>query len=289
MDLDKIKRFKIPDTYHSYNWKDTVLYALGLGYGSDPMDADDLHFVYERDLMTVPSICNTLAHPGFWLNTPELSIDWIKVLHAEQGFVMHRPLPPAGTVRGSYEIRSIADKGAEKGAILTFEKTLIDCESKALFCSVTTAVYLRGDGGQGGFGMPPAALPALPERAPDIILDLPTLPQMALIYRLNGDTNPLHADPAVALKAGFERPILHGLATMGVATRALLRAVCNRDPARLLDMHVRFSSPVYPGETIRTEIYRLDGGVGFRCRALERGKVVLDRGRATLVTDGEDL
>jgi acyl dehydratase len=285
LNVEQIRRFRIPSIDHAYGWKDTILYALGLGYGPDPLDAADLRFVYERDLMVVPSLCNTLAHPGFWLNKPELGIHWVKVLHAEQSFTMHRPLPPIGVVQGRYAIKSIEDKAADKGALLTVEKTPIDRESSDVYCIVTTAIFLRGDGG--GFGAPSGGSATLSEREPDLTLDLPTLPQTALICRLNGDTNPLHADPAVALKAGFARPILHGLAIMGIATRALLRAVCNQDPSRLINMHVRFSSPVYPGETIRTEIYQSGAEVAFRCRVPERGVVVLDPGRATVAANGD--
>ena len=284
MQLEKVRGFAICETEHAYSWKDSILYALGLGYGSDPLDETELPFVYERGaLKAVPSICNTLAHPGFWLDTPALEIDWVKVLHAEQSFVMHAPLPPEGKVRGSYAITSVEDKGAEKGAILTLEKRLRDAETGEVYYTVITSVFLRGDGGQGGFGAAPAPAPALPDGEPDLVVDLETSPQMALLYRLNGDVNPLHADPKVAVKAGFRQPILHGLATMGVATRALLRAVCDNDPSRLGSMFVRFSSPVYPGETIRTEIYRSDDTVRFRCRVIERDVVVLDRGSATIV------
>ncbi|MFN3387584.1 MAG: MaoC/PaaZ C-terminal domain-containing protein, partial [Allosphingosinicella sp.] len=219
MNIEEVQSFSIPETDHSYTWKDTILYALGLGYGSDPLDEAELPYVYERGLQAVPTICNTLAHPGFWLDTPALGIDWVKVLHAEQSIEMHEPLPPEGAVRGSYQIVSVVDKGADKGAILTLEKRLSDIASGRLLCTVTTSVFLRGDGGQGGFGTAPAAATALPDRAPDATVDLATLPQAALVYRLSGDVNPLHADPRVATKAGFRQPILHGLATMGVASR----------------------------------------------------------------------
>lgn len=278
MKLEQVQRFSIRETDHAYGWKDTILYALGLGYGSNPLDESELPFVYERGLQAVPTICNTLAHPGFWLDTPALEIDWIKVLHAEQGIEMHEALPPEGAVRGAYEITSVVDKGADKGAILTLQKRLSDIATGRLLCTVTTSVFLRGDGGRGGFGAPPAAPGALPNRAPDETVDLATLPQAALIYRLSGDVNPLHADPRVASKAGFCQPILHGLATMGIAARALLRARCDNDPSLFGSMFVRFSSPVYPGETIRTEIFDTAEGVRFRCRVVERDVVVLDRG-----------
>ncbi|MFN3727642.1 MAG: MaoC/PaaZ C-terminal domain-containing protein [Allosphingosinicella sp.] len=278
MNLEQVQSFSIPETDHAYTWKDTILYALGLGYGSDPLDEAELPYVYERGLQAVPTICNTLAHPGFWLDTPALEIDWVKVLHAEQSIEMHEPLSPDGAVRGSYEIVSVVDKGADKGAILTLEKRLTDIASGRLLCTVATSVFLRGDGGQGGFGPPPATATALPDRVPDETVDIATLPQAALVYRLSGDVNPLHADPRVATKAGFRQPILHGLATMGVAARALLRARCGSDPARLGSMFVRFSRPVYPGETIRTEIFDTADGIRFRCRVVERDVVVLDRG-----------
>lgn len=283
MDLEEIRKFKIPAINHDYQWKDTALYALGLGYGADYQDLSELPFVYEKLLKAVPSICNTIAHPPFWLNTPELALDWMKVLHAEQGFTLHRPLPPQGCVQGKFAVKSVEDKGKDRGAILTLEKMLSDRDTGELLCTVTTAIFLRGDGGQGGFGKAQVVPGAFAAGTPDCVVDIPTLPQAALIYRLSGDVNPLHIDPAVARRAGFDRPILHGLATMGIATRALLRAVCEQDPARLLDMFVRFTSPVYPGETIRTEIYHAgEDVIRFRCRVVERDAVVLDRGQVRL-------
>lgn len=278
MNLDNVRAFAIPEIEHDYIWKDVALYALSLGFGSDPTDLTELPFVYEDDMVAVPSIANTLAHPPFWLNKPELGIDWVKVLHAEQGFAIHAPLPASGKVRGSYRVTSVEDKGADKGAVLTLQKLLHDCETGTHCCTVTTSVFLRGDGGQGGFGEPAAAAEKLPDGTPDKVVDIETLPQTALLYRLNGDVNPLHADPVIAARAGFRQPILHGLATMGIAARALLRTLCDNDPVRMTAMFVRFSSPVYPGETIRTEIFDVPGGARFRCRVVERDLVVLDRG-----------
>jgi acyl dehydratase len=178
----------------------------------------------------------------------------------------------------------VEDKGADKGAVLCLEKTLVDRETEQPYYTVITTVFLRGDGGQGGFGTPPDAPGAMPEGEPDSVLDIPTMPQIALIYRLSGDYNPIHANPTIARKAGFDRPILHGLCTMGIATRALLQTCCDQDPNRLKSMYVRFSRPVYPGETIRTEIFRSSAGARFRCRAVERDVVILDRGQVELIT-----
>lgn len=284
MNLDALKAYDIPARDHDYTVNDTMLYALGLGYGSDPLDDAQIAFVYEDGLKVVPSMCNTIAHPGFWINRPELGIDWVKVLHGEQAFVMHHPLPPQGKVRGTYRIAGIEDKGVEKGAVMTLEKTLTDRDSAIVYCTVTQSIFMRGDGGQGGFGAASVPPTALPDRAADRTVDVPTMPQIALIYRLSGDYNPIHASPAVARKAGFERPILHGLCTMGLATRALVEGLCPGQPERLASMYVRFSKPVFPGETIRTEIYQEADGVRFRCRSVERDMVVLDRGVATLRT-----
>jgi acyl dehydratase len=281
VNLDLLNGYRLEDKIHDYAARDSILYALGLGYGSDPTDPGQLNFVYEDGLKAVPSMCNTICHPGFWIDRPELGIDWVKVLHAEQSFEIHSAIPTEGRMRGEYSVVSVEDKGPEKGAIMRMQKLLRDDESGLLCAAVTQTLFLRGDGGQGGFGQPPEAGAPLPDGVPDVNLDIPTLPQMALIYRLSGDLNPLHANPAVAKKAGFDRPILHGLCTMGIATRAVVEAVCENQPERLRTMSVRFSRPVFPGETIRTEIFRDGASVAFRCRSVERDLIVIDRGRAT--------
>ncbi|MFC4594722.1 MaoC family dehydratase [Sphingobium tyrosinilyticum] len=280
MNLELLQRFKLDDKNHDYRASETILYALGLGYGSDSTDEEQLAFVYEKGLKAVPSMCNTIAHPGFWIDRPELDIDWVKVLHAEQAFEIHSTIPVEGRMRGDYSILSVEDKGADKGAIMKMQKKLYDHYSNDLCATVTQTLFLRGDGGQGGFGDPGAAPAALPDAEPDAVIDIATIPQIALIYRLSGDLNPIHASPSVARKAGFDRPILHGLCTMGLATRAVISQLCGGDPSRLRFMEVRFSKPVFPGETIRVEFYTGGDAVRFRCRSVERDLVVLDRGTA---------
>jgi acyl dehydratase len=283
MNLENIRKYQIPSINHAYDSKDAILYALGLGFGSNPLDEDQVSFVYEDGLQIVPSMANTIAHPGFWIRQPELGIDWVKVLHAEQAFDIHIPLPTKAQMRGIYEIVSVEDKGAEKGAIMTMAKRLVDVDSAAHYATVTQTIFLRGDGGQGGFGTPPISATPIPERLPDASIDIQTLPQLALIYRLSGDMNPIHASPSLAQKAGFDRPILHGLCTMGLATRAIIQGVCDYRPERLRSMFVRFSKPVFPGETIRTEVFNeSNGSVRFRCISLEREIVVIDRGHAQI-------
>jgi acyl dehydratase len=281
IDYEKLKNWKFPDVKQRYTARDTILYALGVGAGSDPTDEDELRFVYEAELRALPTMGVVLGGPGFWLKDPAAGVDWRKVLHGEQGLTLHRPLPPAATVIGRSRVTEIIDRG-DKGAFMYSERDVIDQASGARLCTLTSTTVLRGEGGFGGPTRPVQEPHRLPERAPDLAVDLATLPQAALIYRLSGDDNPLHADPRVARAVGFPRPILHGLATFGVAGRALLKACCGNDPARLTHMQLRFSAPVFPGETIRTEIWRDGAMVSFRARVVERDAVVLNNGRATI-------
>jgi len=265
-----------------YTRRDTILYALGVGLGADPLDVGQLRYVYEEGLVAVPTFANVLGYPGFWAREPDTGIDWKRLLHAEQSLTLHAPLPVQGLVTGHSRVTGIWDKGVGKGALMQQTRELRD-ESDALVVTINQLAMLRGDGGCGsaGEGAPPAPH-ALPERPPDAVCDLATSPRAALLYRLNGDDNPLHVDPAVAAAAGFDRPILHGLCTMGVAAHAVLRTVLGYDAARFAAMRVRFTAPVFPGETLRTELW-IDGTVvSLRTTALARGVVVLDKGRVDL-------
>ena len=284
IDYQRLKNWLFPEVEHSYAARDTMLYALGLGLGADPMDREQLRFVYEEGLKALPTMAVVLALPGQWSKNPETGINWKLLLHGEQGLVLHKPLPPAGTVVARTAIEEIVDKGAGKGALIYSRRDIRDKETGALLASLASTSFLRGDGGFGGPSGPTRPVHDLPERTPDLVSDIATLPQAALIYRLSGDYNPLHADPEIAAAAGFPRPILHGLCTFGVAGHALLRTLCGYDPARLRRMEVRFSSPVFPGETVRTEIWREGGGrFGFRCRVLERDIVAINNGLAEIV------
>ena len=280
IDYDAIKSWRIEPKDHSFTARDTMLYALGLGLGGDESRTEDLSFVYERGLQALPSFAGVLGYPGFWLQDPATGIDWKRILNGEQGLVLHRPLPPEGRVIGRTRIEEVVDKGADKGAVIYTVRDVVDAGTGDLIATVTNSIFARGDGGFGG----PASsgirvLPPPPETQPDHVVDHPTIPQAALIYRLSGDYNPLHADPAVARAAGFPRPILHGAATWGIAAYALLRTLCGGSPARFRRFDCRFSAPVYPGETIRTEIWSTKpGAAAFRCRAVERDVVILNNG-----------
>jgi len=277
---DKLIALDIPAVAQTYTEKDAILYALGLGLGHDPLNADELPFVYEKDCKVLPTFAVVLGWPGFWARDLDTGIDWVKLVAGEQGLTLHRPLKARGSVVGKTRVTEIIDKGAGKGALVYSERIVTDQATGERIATATQTTFCRGDG---GFGGPPREAPpvhALPERAPDHVCDLATRPEAALIYRLSGDPNPLHVDPAVAKAAGFPRPILHGLATFGIAGHAILKSVCGYDPARLTTIAGRFSAPVFPGETIRTEIWHDGSRVSFRARVVERDVVALNNGRA---------
>jgi len=277
INYDALKSWQFGDIEQIYTQKDCILYALGLGYGSDPVDPGHLKYLYEAGLEVFPTMPVVMASPGFWLIDPATGVDWKKVVAAEQGITIHRPLPAAGRLIGRMRVTEIYDKGAAKGALLAYCRDIYDGATGALLCSVEGSSFLRGDGGFGGTAVAPPPPQSAPDRAPDGAVDIATLPQAALIYRLSGDYNPLHADPAVARQAGFSRPILHGLCTFGIACRGVLDFLGHGVSIR--HFSGRFSSPVYPGETIRTEIWRLDGGgLAFRCSIPARNAVVLSNG-----------
>lgn len=288
IDYQALKNRHFPDIVQTYVERDTMLYALGIGFGQDPLEERQLQYVYEKNLKALPTMAAVLGYPGFWVKEPDTGIDWVRVLHGEQSIRIHKPLPVAGTVVGKLHLKAIVDKGKDRGALLLQEREVFDKKTGELLATVESLSFGRGDGGfsevagngpKGGDPAPPTP-PATPDAPPDAVCDLPTLPQAALIYRLSGDYNPLHAEPAVARAAKFPRPILHGLATYGVAGHAILKTCCDYDAARLRYLSVRFSAPVYPGETIRTEIWRSGNRVQYRARVLERDLVVLSHGVA---------
>ena len=282
IDYQALKNWRIGDIDHHYTQRDVMLYALGVGIGADPVDPAQLRFVYEEGLCVLPSFALVMGYPGFWIRDPTIGVDWTKVLNVEQGIVMHRPLPTGGHVIGRNRVEEIFDKGADKGALVYTSRDVVDAQSGQLLCQVTQTIMCRGDGGFGGPAMQtPRPTAPVPDTPPTMFFDMKTLPQAALIYRLSGDYNPLHADPQVARSVGFAQPILHGAALFGIATYSLLRLLCNGMPAGLKQMNVRFSSPVYPGETVRTELWKTGAGQAvFRARVLERNVVALNGGTA---------
>ncbi|NYT35485.1 3-alpha,7-alpha,12-alpha-trihydroxy-5-beta-cholest-24-enoyl-CoA hydratase [Allopusillimonas soli] len=281
LDYKLIKNWKFDEVRHAYTGKDVILYALGIGLGQDPLDKGQLQYVYEDGLKVFPSMAAVLGYPGFWMKNPETGITWVKLVHGEQRMHFHAPFPAQGEVIGRSRITHVIDKGSDKGALVVTERKIHDAATDALLATVEQVTFCRADGGFGNGDESPQALPKVPATPPDAVCELATLPQAALIYRLSGDDNPLHADPAVASKAGYPRPILHGLCTYGVAAHAIVRTLCGNDGGRLAYMHTRFSAPVFPGETLSVEMWKGDGGtVQFQAKVVERGVVVLSNGIA---------
>ncbi|HEY2759005.1 MAG TPA: MaoC/PaaZ C-terminal domain-containing protein [Pseudolabrys sp.] len=284
LDPDKLLAFKIPDVEQTYSPKDCILYALGVGLGLDPLDVNQLAFVTEKNLKVLPTYALVQGYAPYWIFEADAGVTREKTVHGEQGLILHEPVAPSGTVISRNRIVDVVDKGKDKGALVYSELQVIDKASGRLLATLNQTTFCRADG---GFGAPATKRDtpppyALPDRAPDMVCDLPTRPEMALIYRLSGDLNPLHADPEFAKAGGYPRPILHGLATFGVAGHALLKSVCGYQPQRMKAMSGRFSAPVFPGETIRTEIWRDGGIISFRARVVERGVVAINNGRAEI-------
>ena len=292
MKLRQVVELEFAQTDHDYEARDSLLYALSLGMGSDPLDRDELPYVYEglagRPQQVVPSQAVILGWQPFWHDDPALEIDWKRIVHGEEHLQLHRPLAPAGQVRTRHRIVRVQDKGAGRGALLQVNTELIDRASGAHLASLQSLQFLRGDGGCGDWGDAAAGAPALDAIADDArplaTLSYATAPQSALLYRVaSRDWMPIHADPEVAREAGFERPIAHGLNNLGLACRAILKACAPGRPERVRGLAVRFVAPGLPGDTVRVELF--DGGAGlvrFRASAVERGVRLLDRGCCTL-------
>jgi acyl dehydratase len=282
INYEKLVNFQIPDVEQRLTRRDTILYALGVGLGADPCDRDQLRFVYEENLQALPTMAIVLGYAGPWHANAELGITRSHVVHGEQGFTLHRPLPVEGTIVGKTRVTGVVDKGAGRGALVMTACEVREKVSGDLLCMLTSTSFCRADGGFGGPMGPIKEPHPIPTTTPDRTCDLPTLPQAALIYRLSGDYNPLHADPAYAARAGYTMPILHGRCTFSVAGHAILKTCCGYDASRFVSMEGRFSSPVYPGESIRTEMW-LDGNVvSFRATVPARGVTVLNNGRAEI-------
>ena len=279
LDYDYLMGMPPLETFQKFAVRDTILYALGVGAASEaPSDPAELQFVYEENLKALPTMAVVLAYPGFWAKDPKYKLTWQKLLHGEQSLEIHQPLPVAGEFRGLTTIDAIYDKGAEKGAILHSSRKILDATGAPL-ATVRQAVFLRGDGGFGGSSQGAPKPHPIPTRPPDTSVELRTRADQALLYRLSGDLNPLHVDPKVAVSAGFAATILHGLASYGIVGRGLLRVLCDNDPHRVRRLDVRFTNPVYPGDTLLVEIWREDTGrAAFRARVLARDCVALQNG-----------
>ena len=263
----------------SWTSADTLLYALGIGYGHDDQ-LDGLEFTSENtdgiEQVAAPTYGVIMTH-GASHGRSLGDFDRAMLVHAEQGLHIHRPIPPAGTARIVSTVTDIYDKGS--AAIVRSESTASDVQTGAPIVTTTSSVFIRGEGGFGGDSGPKATWQA-PDRDPDWIGSARTWPGQALLYRLNGDRNPLHADPAFAARGGFEKPILHGLCTYGISARLLLGAPFAEDAASFREFSARFSSPVIPGDELTVRAWHTDDGEVLFQTVGANQKAVIDHGRA---------
>jgi len=274
----------------SYDEKDVMLYALGVGFGRDPLDEKALPFVYENapSGLKVPptfaSVINRGEAPPERQRMPQKSeINFMMVVDGERRITVHKPLPPKCDVLADERYLDILDKGEGKGAVLIQERVVREAQSGDKLFTIVSSIFARGDGGFGGKPQGGPALQEIPARAPDLIKECDTRPDQALLYALSGDRNPLHRDPAFARAVGFARPILHGLCSYGTACRAIISTVAQYAPERIRQFDVRFSKPVFPGETLAVEIWADGNTISFRASVKERpGTVVLNNGLCLL-------
>jgi len=272
---DRIRAHDFGETRQSYTARDAILYALGLGLGSDPLDAGDLAFLDETRLSVLPSFAVTLCSPGMWIRDAAFGVDFKRLVHSAQAATFHAPLPASADVLGTARVVGLTDRGEGRGAILELERRIANATDGTLYCTLRQTLLLRGNGGFGGPASPRAST-LIPETAPGAQASARLSPRAALIYRLSGDWNPLHIDPAFAKSAGFDRPIMHGLGSYGVAGAALSRAL-GRNPAEMSALSCRFSGIVFPGDTLAFSIWPDADGAAFRAHVGDR--LILDEGR----------
>lgn len=281
LDTEKLLAYEIATTRDDYDPRDVILYALGVGAGLSP-EIDETTFLFERELQVLPTMALVLGTPGFWPMDPKSGLDWLNILHGEQRLRLLEPLDAFGALIGEARVTDIADKGPGKPALIQVCKE-IRTPGGRIIADTSEIWVVRGAGGFGGRPhLAEAPLPPIPTRDPDFEVALPTSVAQAATYRLSGDRNPLHIDAQTARIAGHEKPILHGLSTKGVVARALIHACCNGTAHRLREIAVRFSAPVYPGDTIRTLIWQNGKTLSFRADAVERGIRVIDNGTAKI-------
>ncbi|MEI9994846.1 MAG: MaoC/PaaZ C-terminal domain-containing protein [Rhizomicrobium sp.] len=288
IDYDQMMQAKSENLEASYGDREVMLYALGVGFQRDPMNEAELPFSYENDLQVVPTFATVIPRgrprPGAADGGSRAlaGINYLMVVHGEQRVQIHKPLPPFAEVLSDERVLGVFDKGKDKGAIIVNERVIKEKATGDKLATLVSTIFARGDG---GFGGPKEGAPEphqLPTRAPDVVHECDTRPDQAFLYALSGDRNPLHRDPRIAKMAGFPRPILHGLCSYGTACRAVISTIAKYDPKKITSFDVRFSSPVFPGETIVTEMW-VDGNVvSYRSRLKERDVVVLNNGKCTL-------
>ncbi len=274
IDIEAALGSELPSCRFSWDEDRVILYHLGLGAGSPPTDPGELSYTYEGDLSVLPSFGTIAAYSsmGTIASARGVDINWALLLHGEQDLEIRQPIPRSGEVTSQPRIAHIYDKG--RAALVVVEVTSTDQKTGEVLFINRSSLFIRGEGGWGGSPGPKASNQS-PSREPDHTIRSPTLPQQALLYRLSGDKNPLHADPAFAALGGFDRPILHGLCTYGVVCKAAVDTVLGGDPARARRYRARFAGVVFPGETVTTHMWEEGDKVLLEAVVEDRNAIVL--------------
>jgi len=280
---DELKALKNLDQAYSYGDREVMLYAYGIGMGADPMDEQELAFVNEacadpRPLKVVPTFASVAA----WGAGPgEMNLNRLMVVDGERDITFHRPLATAARISADSTVLEVYDKGKDKGVVISHQTVLKDHNGERL-ATLVASRFARGDGGFGGPTLSQPEPHQMPARSPDRTIDIATRPNQALIYRLCGDRNPLHSDPETARRAGFPRPILHGMCTYGITCRGILKTYADYDPGAFRGHAARFSAPVYPGEIVTMDLWKDGSIISFEAKVKARNVTVIKSGRTVL-------
>jgi acyl dehydratase len=283
INYDELMALKNLDQKFAYGDREVMLYAYSIGMGADPLDENELAFVNEaaatpRPLKVVPTFASVAA----WGATPgEMNLNRVMVVDGEREITFHRPLAVAARLIVDSRVLAVFDKGKDKGAVIRHQTLLKNEEGEAL-ATLVASRFARGDGGFGGTSEGQPEPHQVPSRAPDKSIDIPTRADQALIYRLCGDRNPLHSDPEFARRAGFPKPILHGMCTFGLTCRGILMTYADYDPTAFRQHAARFSAPVYPGETVTVDLWKDGNVISFEARVKARNAVVIKSGKTVL-------
>lgn len=283
IEYDALMALKNIGQKYAYTDREVMLYAYGIGMGADPMNDNEVAFVNEaaatpRSLKVVPTFASVAA----WGAGPgEMNLNRLMVVDGERDITFHRPLAVAAHITADSTVLDVFDKGKDKGAVIRYQTVLRNANGEEL-ATLVASRFARGDGGFGGRSEGQPESHKVPTRSPDRSIDIPTRPDQALIYRLCGDRNPLHSDPETARLAGFSRPILHGMCTYGIACRGILQTYADYDPGAFKQHAARFSSPVYPGETVTMDMWKEGSVISFEASVKARSVTVIKSGKTVL-------
>jgi acyl dehydratase len=280
---DELRELKNFGQKYGYDDLDVLLYAYGIGMGADPMNEKELAFVNEGTLTPRPlKIVPTFSSVAAWGATPgDMKVNRVLMVDGERDITFHKAFPASAHITADSSVVEVYDKGKDKGLVISLQTVLKDEKGEKL-ATLASSCFARGDGGFGGPILTQPEPHKMPSRAPDKTIDISTRPDQALVYRLSGDRNPLHSDPEFAKKAGFPRPILHGMCTYGITCRGLLQTYADYDPSAFRQHAARFSSPVFPGETVTMDLWKDGDTISFEARVKARNVTVIRSGKTLL-------